>query len=258
MKNIENSENFDQFLDEIDEKNCFMLEEEIDIEIQNKYFIHSRKIDEDITKDEVMSNIHMLGEEEVSDDKKKTILTQLASLRDVEAYRVLEKKCRQFDNEELNTWSILAYNESKMILNGSLRNEQQIFISTGLGGKDGKFRYFIALFPSHEDQEFTDFQRDFVTKELDFTLKQNNAALERVIESTNEYISCKVLIPIKANVPELFKKVLKNCNQLADFVSKQFIITNVNEMKKNEILDFLYEINEDDENDIIEDIVSLN
>lgn len=255
---METRENFEQFLDEIDEQNCYMLEEEIDIDIQNKYFIHSRKIDEDITKDEVMSNVHLLGKQEVSDDDKKNILAQLATLRDVEAYRVLEKECRKFDNEELNTWSVLAYNESKMILNGSLRNEQQVFISTGLGGKNGKFRYFIALFPSAESKTFSDFQKEFVTKELDFTLSQNNAELEKTIESTEEYLSFKILIPIKTHVPKLFKEVLKNCNQLADFVSKQFIITNVNEMEKDEILDFMNEVDEDDENDILEDIVSLN
>jgi hypothetical protein len=258
MKDKEEREDFERFLEEIDEKNCFMLEDEIDIDIQNKYFIHSRKVDNNITKDEVLSNVHLLSSSDVDNEKKKTILTQLASLKDVEAYRILEKECRQFDNDELNNWSILAYNESRMILNGSLRNEQQVFISTGLGGKDGKFRYFIALFPHEDISKFTDFQTDFINKEVDFTLKQNNAELERHIESTDEYLSFKVLIPIKANVLKLFKEVLDNCNQLAPFVAKQFIITNVNVMDKEEIIEFLNDINNEDNNDIMEDIVSLN
>lgn len=258
MDKMNMTENFDKFIDNLDEKNYYMLEEEIDIDIQNKYFKHSRKFADKVTKDEVMNNVPRLSDIEVSVEDKKSILAQLASLRDVEAFRVLEKECRQFDNEELNIWSILAYNESKMILNGSLKNEQQVFISTGLGGRDGKFRYFVVLLPHDNIKKFNTFQKEFIKKELDFTLNQKSSSLERTIEESDEYLSFKVLIPIKTNIPKLFKDILDNCNQLAPFVSKQFIITNVSEMDKEEIEDFMKDIDEDDENSIVEDIVSMN
>lgn len=252
------TENFDKFIDNLDEHNYYMLEEEIDIETQNKYFKHSRKLENQLTKDEVMDSVPLLSDLSVPNDIKKRILAQLASLRDVEAFRVLEKECRQFGDEELNTWSILAYNESKMILNGSLKDEQQIFISTGLGGKEGKFRYFVVLLPHEDITTFSDFQKNFINKELEFTLQRNGASLEKNIDNTDEYLSYKVLIPIKTNVPKLFKDILKNCNQLASFVNKQFIITNVSEMDKEEINDFLKDVDEDDDNSIVEDFVSLN
>lgn len=252
------TENIDRFLDNLDEQNYYMLEEEIDIEIQNKYFKHSRKFADKVSKDEVMSSVPRLSDLEVSIEDKKSILAQLASLRDVEAYRILEKECRQFENDELNTWSILAYNESKMILNGTLKNEQQVFISTGLGGKDGKFRYFVVLLPHESIGKFNSFQREFIVKELEFTLKQQKSTLEKTIEISEDYLSFKILIPIKTNIPKLFNDILTNCNQLAPFVSKQFIITNVSEMDKEEIEDFMKDIDEDDENSIVEDIVSMN
>jgi hypothetical protein len=250
--------NFDQFIDNMDEQNFYILEEEIDIEIQNKYFKHSRKFADEFSKDEVMNKVPRLSDTDVSNEDKKHILAQLAGLRDVEAYRVLEKKCRQFENEELNTWSVLAYNESKMILNGSLKDEQQVFISTGLGGKDGKFRYFVALLAHEKIKEFSSFQKEFINKELEFTLKQNDSCLEKILESADDYLSYKVLIPVKTNVPRLFKQIMKNCNQLAPFISKQFIITNVSEMLKDEIYDFMKDMDEEDENSIVEDIVSMN
>ena len=250
--------NFDKFIDNLDEQNFYILEEEIDIEIQNTYFKHSRKLADEASKDEVMNSVPRLSDTDVSIEDKKTILAQLACLHDVEAYRILENECRQFENEELNTWSILAYNESKMILNGSLKNEQQVFISTGLGGKDGKFRYFVVLLPHEDLKIFTSFQKDFINKELEFTLSQNGASLEKTLENSDDYLSYKVLIPIKTNVPKLFKEIMTNCNQLAPFISKQFIITNVSEMLKDEIYDFMNDIDEDDENSIVEDIVSMN
>ena len=256
---MKRTENFDKFIDELDEQNYFMLEEEIDIDIQNKYFKHSRKLANSVTKNDVMNDVPSLTDLDVPIEVKKNILAQLASLQDVEAFRILEKNCRQFDDEELNTWSILAYNESKMILNGSLKNEQQVFISTGLGGKDGKFRYFVVMLPHEDVVEFSSFQKDFINNELEFTLKQNQASLEKIIESTDDYISYKILIPIKTNVPKLFKEVIKNCNQLSPFVSNQFIITNVSEMNKEEIYDFVKDLDDDDDdNSIVEDIVSMN
>ena len=250
--------NFERFLNDLDEQNYYMIEEEIDIDIQNKYFKLSRHLRQKATKDEVMERAHLLNDSAVSIDDKKGILVQLATLRDVEAYRLLEKTHRTFENEELNTWSVLAYNESRMILNGSLKNQQQVFISTGLGGKDGKFRYFVVLFPNDEIKAFSPFHKDFITKEFEFTLSHNKGLLEKTIETNDDYLSFKILIPIKTNVPKLFKEILENCNQLAPFVSKQFIITNVNEMSKEEIYEFLEESDDDDESDILEDIVSMN
>ena len=189
MDKLNMTENFDKFIDNLDEQNYYILEEEIDIETQNKYFKHSRKLADKVSKDEVMNSVPRLSDIDVSIEDKKHILAQLACLRDVEAYRVLEKECRQFENEELNTWSILAYNESKMILNGSLKNEQQIFISTGLGGKAGKFRYFVVLLPHEDIKTFSSFQKEFINKELEFTLTQNNSSLEKMLENSDDYLS---------------------------------------------------------------------
>ncbi len=258
MDKLNTTKNITKFLNELDEQNYHMLEDEVDIETQNKYFKHSRKLSSKVDKNEILASVPLLNDNSVSKDIKKKILGQLALLHDVEAYRILEKKCRQFDDDELNTWSILAYNESKMVINGSLKNEQQVFISTGLGGKDGKFRYFVVFLPHEDTKAFSAFQRNFIQKELDFTLKQNHSVLEKTVEETEEYISFKILIPLKTNVPKLFKNILDNCNQLSPFVSKQFIITNVGEMNKEEINEFMEDVDDDDENIIMEDIISLN
>lgn len=256
MNNIEDKGDLEQLLNDFDDQNFYLIEEEIDIKIQNKYFKQSRATKESVSKEDVFAKIPSLSDTDTPLDTLKDILIQLASLRDVEAYRVLEKHCRKFNDDELNIWSVLAYNEARMILNGALKDKQQVFISTGMGGKNGKFRYFVVFFPDEDMERLTQFSKEFVTKELDFTLKQNNASLEETIEDTAEYISYKVLIPFKADVQKLFTQIMDNCNQLKPFISDKFILTNVGEMNKDEIKKFLEE--SDDNLEIIDDMVSLN
>ena len=250
-------DNYDHFLNEYDEQNFYILEEEVDVTIQNKYFKQSRHENQKTSNEEVMKKVDLLHNDAIDTEEKKKILAQLATLKDVKAYRVLEKEYGQFEDNELNLWSILAFNEARMILNGSLKDEQQVFISTGLGGKDGKFRYFVVFFPDEELGQFTDFHREFITKELTFTLQQNGGKFESTIDSNQEYISFKVLVPIKSNIQRLFKKIFDNCNQLAPFVNERFILTNVEEMDKVEINEFL-ESSLDEENEIENSITSLN
>lgn len=257
MTNNNMEDNYDDFLNGHDESNFYLLEEEIDVKIQNKYFKQSRHESELIDEEEVLNKADLLHNDEIDVEDKKQILAQLATVTDIKAYRILEKEYGQFEDEELNLWSILAYNEARMILNGSLKDEQQIFISTGLGGKDSKFRYFVVLFPHDDLETFSNFHREFVTKEVDFTLQRNGGNLETTIEVTNEYMSFKVLIPIKADIRKLFKKVLDNCNQLSPFVNDKFILTNMEEMDEVEINRFL-ETAGDDENEIENSITSLN
>ncbi len=256
MNKININGNFDDFLSDLNENNYYILEEEIDIKLQSLYFKTSREVSDSTDKNEVIEKSNLLHDDITSNDTKKKIMCQLATLNDVEAFRILENNIHKFEDKELNDWSLLAYNESRMILNGSLSNEQQIFISTGLGGKAGKFRYFIVFQPAEEHKKFTEFSRKFIKKELEFTLKHNDSVIEKTVEEKDEYISFKVLIPFKTNIPKLFKSILDNCNQLTPFIDDRFIITNVNEMDQKEILEFIE--SNDWDNDIEDDIISLN
>ena len=106
-KNIQKE--FEYFLDNLDEQNYYMLEDEIDINIQNKYFSRSKDIEKKYKKDEVFNHLHLLTDQDSDIDSKKDLLVKLASLTDVEAFRVLEKCHKSFNDDELNLWSILLY-----------------------------------------------------------------------------------------------------------------------------------------------------
>ena len=58
----------------------------------------------------------------------------MAAIDDVGAYRSIEKYSKNAD-DELKHWSLLALQESRMLLQSKLLDQSQIFISTGLGGE---------------------------------------------------------------------------------------------------------------------------
>ncbi len=62
----------------------------------------------------------------------------------MECYRAIESFIEEAE-EALGFLGILALNESRMLLESKILDENQVFISTGLGGKDEKLRYFVVL-----------------------------------------------------------------------------------------------------------------
>ena len=62
----------------------------------------------------------------------------------MECYRAIESFL-EIAEEILHDWAVLALNESRMLLESKFLDESQVFISTGLGGKEEKFRYFVVL-----------------------------------------------------------------------------------------------------------------
>lgn len=217
-----------------------ILDEQIDISIQMKYFEYSKNIREKKDNDNVLHNENKLFDKATPLEDKKHLLVQLASVDNVKAFRTLEKYSKKPD-KELRDWSILALLESRMLLEGSLLNENQIFVSTGLGGKNSKLRYFIVLFPTN-NSNFTDGQKSIITKEFEFILKQHDAEIEK-IQFFDKFATILSLIPIKAPIKNLFKDAISNCNEFGNFIKEDFIITNTKILNNDEINNFIEDNN---------------
>jgi hypothetical protein len=65
-----------------------------------------------------------------------------------------------------------------MLLQSKFLDENQVFISTGLGGKGSKLRYFVVLVNSFD--KYDKLQQKLIKTELDFFLKKHDAELEQV------------------------------------------------------------------------------
>ncbi len=235
MENTDNENIYDKILEMFGKipDNFSILEEQIDIKTQLSYFEESKKIKiSPALKKEFSVSRDILLSDESSLDEKKDSLVQLANCEDVEAFRTVEKFYKN-SPEELKDWTTLALQESRMTLESSLLDENQIIISTGLGGKGKKLRYFCVL-ATREEKQFTELQKKLVEKELNFNLKKGDGEIEK-IEFDETYCTLLAIVPLNVSIKELITEAIEECNQIGNFVDPRFIITNVRVFSRDEI-----------------------
>ncbi len=213
-----------------------VLEEQIDIDLQMKYFEFSREMKIDLEPDTVMDESENLFSEDLGQEGKKELLAKLASVERVEAFRTIERFLHD-PPEGLKEWGILAFQESKMLLESKLLDENQVFISTGLGGKGNKLRYFVVLIGIFDNQ-FTDSQQMIIHNEFEIILKKYNAEAEQFQFSGN-LATLKAVVPMNVTIKSVFEEAIGECNEYGNFLIPNFIITNVKELSFDEIREFL-------------------
>jgi hypothetical protein len=218
---------------EEDPDNVSILEEVIDVNLQMKYFKVSVKAKKDLDEGVILSSKDNLYDENVPLKDKKKLLAQLASVNKVEAFRVLEQYA-QAPEKDLRAWAILALQESRMMIHATLLDKSPVFISTGLGGRENKLRYFI-VFVTRDGDNFSPVQQSLLSGELDFVAKRYKSEVEE-IKFHPMYATVTMLIPLRESVKNLLSEVLKNCNELGEFLFPSFMVTNVKRLTNKEIL----------------------
>lgn len=214
-----------------------ILEEQIDIEIQMQYFRFVSKIREKTDPVEILENSGELFMEETSPDRKKEILALLSVIDDVKAYRAIEKFVTLSEGP-IKQWAVLALQESRILLQSSLLDEQQIFISTGLGGKGKKLRYFVVFLNSSPDTALNNTQQKLLQEELIFELEKNQGEFE-TINFIEGFSTALLILPLKIDIRAIFRNIVDECNQYGNFLKTDLIITNVKTLSKEEIIDLL-------------------
>lgn len=220
----------------LSEDNINILEQSIDTNVQLEYFEFSRKLNSIKSEEDIIRDKDILFDSNLSISGKKSALVELASLNNIEAYRTIEKYLNQ-PNINLYDWACLALQESKLNLETSLLDESKALITTGLGGKGLKLRYFIVLFSS-QGHELTSVQKEIIQKELNFFFSKYGAELEDVAFDES-FASILAMVPIKVHLQKLFKKVIFECNQIGNFLFDDFIITNIKTLSVQEIRELL-------------------
>jgi len=216
--------------------NFNILEEQIDIDVQMEYFELSKDSKKTLDIERTLNIQDSLFSEDFSLEQKKKLIVKLACIDKVEAFRILERY-RKNPDPELKDWAALAMQESKMLLESSLLDENQVFISTGLGGKGLKLRYFI-VFLTKGNITLSDLQKKIVNTEVNFVFKKYGAEIEK-INFSNNFATIKTIIPIQVQLNEMFEQTIENCNQFGDFLQINFIVTNVKELSIEEITQVL-------------------
>lgn len=216
--------------------NYSILQEQVDIDVQLEYFESSKKIRKTKKESDTVGLIDELNSNTSDLDQKKKVLIRLAAMDQVEAYRAIESYHKNPD-PELKDWATLAMQESRVLLESSFLDENQVFISTGLGGKGSNLRYFIVLI-AKKGLDFGDLQKKIISNELNFIFNKHLCELEE-IEFSERFAAVKALIPLNVSLNSLFNEIVDECNQYGDFLHSNVIVTNVKVLSFDEISDYL-------------------
>lgn len=221
-----------------------ILEEKIDIGLQMEYFEQTKVLRKELDSDQIMLDSELLYNPQTSYEEIKNILVQLAGLSDVKALRKIEEY-KPHAPENLHDWVTLALHESKMNIESVLLDKNLIYISTGLGGKEGKLRYFIVL-STREQKDFTTAQKSILEKELKFSFDKQSVDLEN-INFEDYFVGIQALIPLQVAIKPIFAEAIDECNQMGNFLNEKYLITNVKVLSKSEIESVLHKKNEQSE-----------
>lgn len=236
----------ESFLGKIPE-NFSVLEEEIDIDIQMEYFKFAKELSREDNVD-IIEKSDLLYDDRVLVEEKKEILILLAGIDEPKAFRIIEKFKEDQRGKELFEWTAMAYQESRMLIQGSLLEENQVFISTGMGGKGKKLRYFV-VFLSENGEGFSEAQAKLIKSEVEYSFKNSDSEIED-FNIEDKFVTLTALIPLESNIKNLFSSAIEECNQLGNFIDDNFIVTNVKKLSPKEIEEFLNKSDADEPGDI--------
>ncbi len=217
-----------------------IMEDIIDVDLQVEYFEYSKRISQEYDSDWALDQLDLLSDPDYPPDGKKQLLARLATMEDVTAFRAIESYA-QHPDKGLKDWSALALQESRMHLESHLLEENQVFISTGLGGKNNKLRYFLVLIARNR-QEFNAFQLKIIQDEFPYVMQQYDAEIEE-FESSGYLATFTLLLPIQFAVKEVFTEGINACNQYGDFLRDNCIVTNVKRLTFLEVETFIEQKN---------------
>ena len=186
------------------------IDEAIDLSIQEEYLSFSETIDfENVDYEEVLTESDRLFDEHTPIESKKRILILLAHLGTPESCRTIEKYLK-ISKGNLRDWALfrpgeypapwgegfsplwlliprclrrgssLSLKECRMFLANVLLHEEGGFISTGLGGKDGKLRYYFIV-SSQDGLPFSETHRILSKKGLKKSVINISRRLKKLI-----------------------------------------------------------------------------
>lgn len=213
-----------------------IIKQSIPVEQQIEYMLYSfhlrKKRRKKLNENDYNQFFEKLESIDFSIIEKKKILSMLASSSEIRAYRLLEKFAQK-PGEELIYWASMALMESRMTIETELSDEKQLYVATGLGGKDEKFRFYVLILSSQKEP-FADYQRKVIEKEFEYVFQEYDCEIER-LTIYDSYVELVFLIPIVVNIHKTLDKVVLECNQYGNFLFKKYVVTNVRELSQDDV-----------------------
>jgi hypothetical protein len=222
------------FLDAIPDK-FDILEEGVDLQTQKEYLDYSHSFDlGELTEAETINLGNILCDSRMEIEGKKKVLTLLAHLGTITAYRQIDY---QHPDDELRKWAVMAIQECRMLLESMLTDENTGFIISGLGGLKDKLRFYFLMLPA-SDKPFTTAQKKIIKEEV-FTVAKDLNCIVEAIDPADTFVGLTVLVPMDVAVATFMETGIRKCNELGDFVFEHYYVTNTGIPDLKEIEDII-------------------
>ncbi len=209
-----------------------ILEEEISVDIQLQYFELSKKMKQNNSYINADKCLKILKSKKPKEQELKEALISLSIIDNVEVMRAMEDYLDYIDGD-IRKWAIIAFQENRMLIESSLLEQNQIFITTGLGGKDNKLRYFLLVKVDIEELSYS--QKKLITDEFTEIFRQFDSEIEELYFDKKEYFTLTCLIPMKIPIKRVFTLCIAQCNEYGAILSPEFLVTNVKKPTAEEI-----------------------
>ena len=207
------------------------LKANVPIEKQMEFFQFVKDIKNYFLDDEhvVEEQIKVLISPEARAREIKNALAYLAVSESVKAYRAIET----YNETHSDDWAAMSLLQARITMQSQFSDERQVFIYSGLGGKDDLIRFY-AFFKSNDGITFSDYQKKLIEKEMPYYIQRYNGVTEEINIQDN-YFSLLFLIHIRVDLKIMLEEAIGECNQYGNFISTGFIITNVKVLSEEEI-----------------------
>lgn len=217
--------------------NFILIEEPIDLLTQKAYFSFSETIDfANVDYRDILTNSDKLFSKDTPVESKKKILILLAHRGTPEAYSVIEKYVKNAE-AELRAWAVLSLKECRMFLESNLLEEEGGLITTGLGGKGSKLRYYFVV-SSKDGLPFSENRKAIMNREFETISHKYKSQIEEVIFE-GDYAMIRILIPMSIAVGDIIEAGISECNQMGEFLTLDYYVTNVGKPTQEEISTYL-------------------
>jgi hypothetical protein len=222
-----------------------IIDQRIPMDVQLQYFRRAELVrsgDKQMTDEEFDAFREALYDKAPASGRNiEYMLTKLAASGEVRAFRLLEDYAKRAD-PEVADWANMALMDSRITIEADLLDEKPVLISTGLGGKGEKMRFYV-LIVSSGDEPLQQYQREAVMREFDFAMPAEDCEIERMTVG-DLHVEMLVLIPARKDIPGMFNRIIAECNQYGNFHFNTVTVNNVKELTKIEIAEIIMQNHE--------------
>ena len=212
-----------------------IIELRVPVETQMEYFHTSNKMRGKSDRPAINADdAPKLYDDSVSEETKKGIISNFALSHDVKLYRFLQEfHAAQAEGSHLRDWTSMALVEFRISIESELLDEKQVYISTGLGGRDYMLRYCVVMI-AEDKKPFLPYQREMIEREIPFGLAAYGCEAERIVVH-DLHVEMMMLAPLTGNIKTALANVVEECNSYGNFISPDVTVTNIREFTEEEI-----------------------